>query len=681
MTPIKWMLKKNIDFEQTNLKLNECIENRQFSNFGKNTIALQNKLKNILNIDDDKIVIVTTSGTSALYALVSLYNKINNKKLKFITQSFTFPCSHQNLLYDSIIVDIDENMGPSEQKLMLYLNEYDGIIVTNCFGYCVNMTFYLNFCEKYNKILLFDNATCPLTYYNGKNILNFGNGSMISLHHTKQLGFGEGGAIIIDKKYEKDMNKIISFGKWGDVHFEYDIYSSNFKMSEISAIYIDQWLNNYSIIKIHNNKIMKYFTDKMNQTFLGKYMTLFPNFSDESSLLACIPIIFKYPVNEYYFLKFNVEAKKYYYPLDKTCKNSMRIYDTIICLPLHMDITECDIDKYINILAFYDCFCEKCDNYFNCADYKELNKDLYFDNDNEYLNHWETFGIKQMRLCNKKQLDIFDEFGIEVFFYTGYYYYLFINGLLFDNKIITYIGMRSFYYFLNDDQIIEKNNPKRRWINPKENSMLHVLGHDGNYYFDERYCIFPNYKEHFQNNYFQNTKKILIIHNKYTMERRNKKLGFHNNISMKTLSTLFNMLSTNYQIIYLEPQSNEKIKYSCDEYESFVNYSKFELIKHNHPSVIKFDDLFLLEKFSNMSYNELKLYLYASCDNYISVQGGGNNMISYFAKTMLVYHIVGTEIARNIYTHRSQQQCISNDLKIYVAQSYDELKKMAYEIF
>lgn len=80
-------------------------------------------------------------------------------------------------------------------------------------------------------------------------------------------------------------------------------------------------------------------------------------------------------------------------------------------------------------------------NLFVLEDYKELNKDITFNTDEEYMNHWNEIGLHQMRLCNKKQLIVNNEFGNEIVLYICYYYYLFVNNLLFDNKITTYKGM------------------------------------------------------------------------------------------------------------------------------------------------------------------------------------------------------------------------------------------------
>ena len=105
-------------------------------------------------------------------ALIGGLNIFHNKKLKWAVQSFTFPCSKQGLLNDSIIVDLDENMGPDIKQLYNLKDQYDGILVTNCFGASSNIELYETFCKENNKLLLFDNAASSYTFYKNKNHAN-----------------------------------------------------------------------------------------------------------------------------------------------------------------------------------------------------------------------------------------------------------------------------------------------------------------------------------------------------------------------------------------------------------------------------------------------------------------------------------------------------------------------------
>lgn len=349
---INWVNNKNINLELINQKINNCLQTKHFTNNGKNVIELKKKIHNLFNLDESKSVLLVCNGAMGINALIGGLNIHYNKKLKWVVQSFTFPCSCQGQLIDSTVLDIDENMGPDINKLEETKNDYDGILITNCFGCTTNIKLYEEFCKVNNKILLFDSAAASYSIYENKNHLNFGNGSMVSLHHTKPIGFGEGGFIVFDNKYLESMEKAICFGFTSENRLLFDKNASNYKMSEINAIYIENFLsNNLNNIYENHKKLIEYFILKMKENKLENKISLFKSFSNyNESLLACIPILFNNKINTDIFINNNIEAKKYYYPLDQNCKNSVDLFDRIICLPLNTDINENIIDKYIDII-------------------------------------------------------------------------------------------------------------------------------------------------------------------------------------------------------------------------------------------------------------------------------------------------------------------------------------------
>lgn len=349
---ISWVSNKNINTESINNKISDCVKTKHFTNNGKNVIELKSKIKSLFNIEDNKEVLLTCNGALGLNTLVAGLNLFYNKKLKWIVQSFTFPCSNQGNLYDSIIIDIDENMGPNMIQLNEKVDEYDGIIVTNCFGASTNIELYEKFCKDNNKILLFDNAASSFTKYKNKNHLNYGCGCMVSLHHTKPIGFGEGGFIVFDKELLESMEKIICFGFTQADKYNYNIYANNYKMSEIAAIFIDDYLNNLNHIIEHNKIMINYFIENINNYNLSNKVSLLKNYSDyKDCLMSTIPIVFNDTQTIDIFVQNKIEAKKYYYPLDKTNQNANKLFSNIICLPLNTDINFEIIDLYIQIIS------------------------------------------------------------------------------------------------------------------------------------------------------------------------------------------------------------------------------------------------------------------------------------------------------------------------------------------
>ena len=341
---INWIPNKEINTQLVNEYLSLSLKNNQFTNGGPVVKLLENKLKNILKIDDNKSVILTNSGTGALHALADGIQLCNKQKYKWTTQSFTFPPSAQGPFKNAHIIDIDNGGGLDISKIP---KETTGIIVTNIFGNIVDIEKYITYCNKNNIILLFDNAATSYTFYNGKNSVNYGDGSIISFHHTKPLGFGEGGAIIVDKKYEESIRCIMNFGiNNGNSYFLR--VGNNYKISDISAAYILQYLDNFDKIVKKHIKLYNYMKKKLKNI---EGIELYPNFSSETPFLSCFCLLFDNYDDKIRLklLENNIFCRKYYNPLKKT-PVTMEIYDKILCIPCTKDMSEKDIDKIINLI-------------------------------------------------------------------------------------------------------------------------------------------------------------------------------------------------------------------------------------------------------------------------------------------------------------------------------------------
>jgi len=279
-------------------------------------------------------------------------------------------------------------------------------------------------------------------------------------------------------------------------------------------------------------------------------------------------------------------------------------------------------------------------NIFIWQDYIELNADLDIKTEIEAKEHWNNIGFNQLRLCNKKQLIVRNEFGNELVLFIPYYYYLYINNLLFDNKIYTYFGMRPYYFFVKPENIIERNEI-RSYTHPGNNFLL-INNSDYVMHFNKKFWIPPPYISIYKNNIVEHDKPLLIIHNKYNIEWD---IMAYNYIDVQTLDKILSLLVDKYQIIYIR-QSNNVINkgFSIDSNAVLNDLEDYQLIKQKYSNVLLFNDI--LEK-NNYSYNELVVKVFSDCTDYISVQGGNSYLISYFAKKMAIYHKVGGEIGSN----------------------------------
>ncbi len=343
---MNWVALKDIDNENVNKLMSKPLKTNQFTNGGANIKLLEESIKTWFKIDDSKSVIMVTNGSVAIQALSAGIEYFEKTCLKWATQAFTFPPSAQSNLSNVKIVDIDKDGGIDINKVDSTIN---GLIVTNIFGNVVDIEKYENFCGDHNKFLIFDNAATGYTEYKGKNCLNYGTGCTISFHHTKPFGFGEGGAIIVDKKYEKSIRCLNNFGI-GLTEKYWVPEGNNNKMSEVSAIYILQYLkrNVDTIINSHN-ELYLYFKEQMIKNNVTHFK-LFPSFHDGIIVPSCFCILFDNyddSIRER-LLENNIQARKYYHPLDNS-KVANEIFDSILCIPCNIDMDKSDIDMIYDI--------------------------------------------------------------------------------------------------------------------------------------------------------------------------------------------------------------------------------------------------------------------------------------------------------------------------------------------
>ena len=331
---IPFIQTKHFNYEKCSTYLIEAEKTNQWTNYGWAVQHLEERARDLLEISEDKAIIATANGTAALHALVFGIRRYKEKDLRVTTQDFNFPSASLGPCTGPIVVDFDIELNMQMQDD--YLVDYgDIIIATNCFGHLQNLNYLINQVKKHEKILLFDNCATPYSFYNDTNSCNLGIGSCISLHHTKPLGFGEGGLAIIDRKYEKTTRQAINFGFVGNIFNE---RSNNFKMSEISAAGILQWWDQLDLQAMVEKYQNNYYQLKYKLTTHSNGNS-FPNYAEDKWFPFCMPWIHEKATSiEEAYLKDRV-VKKYYKPL-RGFPNSTLIYNNILCYPIHEGIND-----------------------------------------------------------------------------------------------------------------------------------------------------------------------------------------------------------------------------------------------------------------------------------------------------------------------------------------------------
>ena len=186
--------------------------------------------------------------------------------------------------------------------------------------------------------------------------MNFGNSAFVSFHHTKPVGFGEGGAIIIDEQYEAAVRQCINFGydvPKGDVRWLAE--GSNYKMSDVQAAFIYAYLDTFQdIVKAHQSLYERLLQQV---TLLNIDIKMLPNFSSGIPFTSCFPVLFNHPIDENLVKSTanqnSIDIRKYYRPLLDTRMSaplSHYIYDHIVCFPCHSQMTTEHVAKVIDTI-------------------------------------------------------------------------------------------------------------------------------------------------------------------------------------------------------------------------------------------------------------------------------------------------------------------------------------------
>lgn len=339
---IKYIQNKKIDYSLFSKILEKSHSTNQFTNRGPAKFELERKLQNILKIEKNKCVVCVANGTLALHALLFFYEKRGKKKV--LSPSYTFPSCIVGGL-ETNLVDIRKDTGTLCHKDLESINNSDIILITNLFGtYPKSIYEILEKCRSLNKIVILDNASSPCTEIDNINYCNLGSASFGSLHHTKYLGFGEGGFIVIDKKHKEEINQILGFGFSGKVtERKSDPKSSNFKISDISAAAILQHLERYNM---ENHKSVQ---EKL-ISFVSELSGVSVYNPSPGVVYGNLPLIYEQGGDLNYFINSGIEAKKYYYPL-KNHKNSMTLYSQIINLPMHAGMSDYEIESICQTIA------------------------------------------------------------------------------------------------------------------------------------------------------------------------------------------------------------------------------------------------------------------------------------------------------------------------------------------
>ena len=272
------------------------------------------------------------------------------------------------------------------------------------------------------------------------------------------------------------------------------------------------------------------------------------------------------------------------------------------------------------------------------------------------------------------------EFASELVCIIPYAYWLHKEGKL--EKVITSTGMKSFYYFCDD---VEEQYKFRTLDNLNSgleevpNNWVHhnaeaVTGKDYselteeeqnnmNGVLDYRKWSPPPYKDYYQTDEFNHLKPYIVVNNNYNIEYGkpiSESLRF---FDIKTLYDIFNYLTNSGYIVVYKRPNNTEFAPDNNEIETLNRnitltakvegqgiITDYELCEY-YNDVINMNKM--KEEYSQCTYNDFQLKLFSSADGFVTTNGGGGILCSYFKKPVVMYVPHGKELRKNYITNRN----------------------------
>jgi dTDP-4-amino-4,6-dideoxygalactose transaminase len=345
--------------------LKQIWNNKILTNNGEFHKELEQKLCDYLDV---KYISLLGNGMNALEIAL----KVLGLEGEVITTPYSFVAttnSIKNANLTPVFVDVEENTcNINANKIEEAITQRTkAILPVHTYGTPCNVFKIQEIAEKNNLKIIYDAAHAFGIKLNNKNILNFGDLSILSFHATKIFTTFEGGAIVSHTLEMK--NKIDRFKNFGIID-EVSISScgTNSKMSEVNAAFGLLQLKYIDTTMSSRIKIAK----RYKELLIGiKGIRLQSNYDTATQNGSYFPIFIE---KDYWqsrdelhnkLTNKGIMARRYFYPLlsnltvhkdviGSNCSNlpiANALSNSVLCLPLHTNMDESDVEYITSLIA------------------------------------------------------------------------------------------------------------------------------------------------------------------------------------------------------------------------------------------------------------------------------------------------------------------------------------------
>lgn len=342
-------------------KIKEIWDNNWLTNNGPIEREFQSKLKEFLKVDNIELFVNGHTSLEVAIKALDLSGEV-------ITTPFTFASTTQAIINNGltpVFADVDEeyyNLNPENIEELITDNT-SAIIPVHVFGNPCDVDKIAEIAEKHDLKVIYDAAHAFGVKVNGTPIANYGDISMFSFHATKVFNTIEGGSLVYhDKNLEYKFKALKNFGITPD-NEEVKYLGVNAKMNEFEAAmglvnlnHVESAIQKRKLIyekyleglqNLENEGRVKVIRPKDNVDYNYAYFTVkFNTLEEKTHIFEVLP-------------EYNVYAKRYFYPpcnefpaydFERNTPIAKNVSDTILSLPLYLDLSLDDIGKICNII-------------------------------------------------------------------------------------------------------------------------------------------------------------------------------------------------------------------------------------------------------------------------------------------------------------------------------------------
>lgn len=350
------------NLDEFNLMLKEIWDRKWITNNGSFHRQLEKALAEYLKVP---YISLFTNGTLPLITALQAMRITG----EVITTPYSFVATTHALWWNGIkpvFVDIDPtNCGIDPSKIEAAITpKTTAIMPVHCYGKPCDTKAIQEIADKYGLKVIYDAAHAFGVEVEGKSVLNAGDMSTLSFHATKVYNTIEGGAMVVqDEKTKQRIDYLKNFGFANETTVVAP--GINSKMDEIRAAYGLLNLRQVDKAIAARRRVANIYREALRNvegvTFFDDMPGVRHNYSYFPIFIDAIK--FGKTRDRLYFdmKENNVLGRRYFYPLISEFSTyrglpsasrenlpvANRIADTVLCLPMHHDLSDTDIERVL----------------------------------------------------------------------------------------------------------------------------------------------------------------------------------------------------------------------------------------------------------------------------------------------------------------------------------------------